>query len=99
LPYKINVRNPSVEEYSEIWKAMCEKLGLTFNKENIDQILTHYKKDKKGLRAVHPRDILNIIRDRKVYLEDTDVSISEEEIKEAYDIYFVSDLTLVETIE
>ncbi|MGM0598638.1 MAG: hypothetical protein ACQETH_02360 [Candidatus Rifleibacteriota bacterium] len=99
LPYKINVRNPTVEEYTEIWQSVCEKLGLTFNQENIDQVLTHYKSDKKGLRAVHPRDILNIIRDRKVYLENPDVTITDEEIKDAYDIYFVSDLTLVETIE
>ncbi len=99
LPYKINVRNPTVEEYSEIWKALCTSLGLTYNEENIKHILTLYKKDKRGLRAVHPRDILNIVRDRKRYLEDTEIDISQEEIQQAYDIYFVSDLTLVETIE
>jgi hypothetical protein len=99
LPYKINVRNPDVAEYTEIWKSLCEKLGLTFDQTNIDQVLALYKRDKRGLRAVHPRDILNIVKDRKRYLEDDSVTISKDEIEEAYGIYFVSDLTLVETIE
>lgn len=99
LPYKINVRNPNVVEYTEIWKSVCEKLGLKYDQANIDHILTFYKRDKKGLRAVHPRDVLNIIRDRKRYLEDGETTISQQEIEEAYGIYFVSQLTLVETIE
>ncbi|MEW6710808.1 MAG: hypothetical protein AB1403_13355 [Candidatus Riflebacteria bacterium] len=99
LPYKINVRNPNVDEYTEIWASTCKKLGLTFNKTNIDQILELYKRDKKGLRAVHPRDVLTIIKDRKRYLENENVDISVDEVKEAYGIYFVSNLTLVETIE
>lgn len=99
LPYKINVRNPTIAEYTEIWQSMAEKLGLTFDQANITQILTLYKRDKKGLRAVHPRDVLNIIRDRKRYLEDANIGITPEEIEEAYAIYFVSQLTLVETIE
>lgn len=99
LPYKINVRNPTVVEYTEIWKSVVEKLGLKYDQGNIDHILSLYKRDKKGLRAVHPRDVLNIIRDRKRYLEDGEVTISREEVDEAYAIYFVSQLTLVETIE
>ncbi|EKD82423.1 MAG: hypothetical protein ACD_39C01305G0001, partial [uncultured bacterium] len=99
LPYKINVRNPTVEEYSEIWKSTIKKLGLQFDQKNIDQVLLLYKRDKRGLRAVHPRDILNIIRDRKKYLEDPNTAITTDEVSEAYGIYFVRDLTLVETIE
>lgn len=98
LPYKINVRNPTIVEYTDIWKSVADKLGLKFNQKNIDDILLHYKRDKKGLRAVHPRDILNIVRDRKKFLENPDTEVSNEEITEAYNIYFVSDLTLVETI-
>lgn len=99
LPYKINVRNPTVEEYTEIWSSLCKSLGLTFDQANIAKALELYKRDKRGLRAVHPRDILNIIRDRKRYLEDDKVDITADEVEEAYGIYFVSDLTLVETIE
>lgn len=99
LPYKINVRNPRIEEYTEIWKAMADKLSLSFDPANIDYIMTLYKEQKRGLRAVHPRDILNIVRDRKKYLENDDLNVTQEEIKEAYDIYFVSDLTLTEVID
>lgn len=99
LPYKINVRNPTVEEYTAIWKSMIDKLGLKFDEQNITDVLALYKADKRGLRAVHPRDILNIIRDRKRYLEDPNTAITHDEVVEAYGIYFVRDLTLVETIE
>ncbi len=99
LPYKINVRNPTVEEYTDIWKSTITKLGLQFNEKNIEDVLAIYKRDKRGLRAVHPRDILNIIRDRKRYLEDPNTAITSDEVAEAYGIYFVRDLTLVETIE
>jgi predicted ATPase with chaperone activity len=99
LPYKINVRNPNVAEYTEIWKSVSEKLGLKFDQANIDQVLDLYKRDKRGLRAVHPRDLLNIIRDRKRYLEDDNLVITTDEVIEGYGIYFVSQLTLVETIE
>lgn len=99
LPYKINVRNPNIQEYTDIWSNACKKLGLTFDPENIKQILEIYKAKKHALRAVHPRDILNIIRDRKRYLEDENVAITAQEIQEAYDIYFVTELTLLDTIE
>ena len=99
LPYKINVRNPQIEEYKEIWKAMAEKLTLNFDPTHIDFVMTLYKKQKRGLRAVHPRDILSLVRDRKKFLENDDLGITEEELQYAYDTYFVSDLTLSETIE
>lgn len=99
LPYKINVRNPNVQEYTDIWHSVCDKLGLKFNPDNINEILKIYKAKKRGLRAVHPRDLLNIIHDRKKYLEDENKEITPQEIQEAYDIYFVTELTLVENIE
>jgi predicted ATPase with chaperone activity len=99
LPYKINVRNPTIEEYTEIWKAVISKLGLVFDPANIQSLMEHYRKDRRGLRAVHPRDVLTIIRDRKRFLEDTNLAITPDEIADAYKIYFVSQLTLVEKIE
>lgn len=99
LPYKINVRNPHVEEYTAIWKAMCEKLGLVFLQSNVDHIVERYKKDRRGLRAVHPRDVLTIIRDQKKFMEIESLNISNEEIDEAYGIYFVTEMTLVESFD
>ncbi|MBF0500811.1 MAG: ATP-binding protein [Candidatus Riflebacteria bacterium] len=98
LPYKINVRNPHADEYKLIWKASATSLGLTYADTIFDYLFDLYKRDKRGLRAVHPRDVLTIIRDRKRFMEVADVAINNQEIQEAYDIYFVSKLTLVETI-
>lgn len=99
LPYKINVRNPTIEEYTEIWKSMCTKLGLTFAPGNIEHLTSLYRKDRRGLRAVHPRDVITIIRDRKRFLEDANLEITNAELEDAYKIYFVSQLTLIEKIE
>jgi len=99
LPYKINVRNPTIEEYTDIWKTFINKLGMKFDPANIEFITTLYKRDKRGLRAVHPRDVLTIIFDRKRFYEDANTAISSKEIEDAYGIYFVSQLTLVETIQ
>lgn len=99
LPYKINVRNPTREEYLEIWKAGATKLGLKYDQAVMDHLFSLYKKDRRGLRAVHPRDLLNIIYDRKRFMEVADTAITQTEIEEAYKIYFVSGLTLVETFE
>ncbi len=98
LPYKINVRNPNLDEYILIWKGYSEKLGLKYDQANIDTLMGLYKRDKRGLRAVHPRDVLNIVFDRKRFLEDANTAITAQELEEAYGIYFVSKLTLVETI-
>jgi len=98
LPYKINVRNPNAIEYKDIWEQCCKGFGLTFNQADIDYLFTLYKKDKRGLRAVHPRDVLSIIRESKRFREDANTVITQPELDEAYRIYFVSSLTLVETI-
>ena len=99
LPYKINVRNPQKDEYLAIWKSVADKLGLSYTAADVDFLFSLYKRGKRGLRAVHPRDLINIIFDQKRYLENPEVSISHKEIEEAYGIYFVSNPELVETIE
>lgn len=98
LPYKINVRNPTRDEYCLIWKGAAAKLGLTYTDANMEFLFGLYKQDKRGLRAVHPRDIVTIIRDKKRFLEDANVAIVDHEIEEAYLLYFVKQLTLVESI-
>lgn len=97
LPYKINVRNPDLEEYTAIWNSMVAKLGLKSSPANIERLVTLYRRDKRGLRAVQPRDLVNIVFDRKRYLEDANIEITEKEIDDAYGIYFVTEMTLVET--
>jgi predicted ATPase with chaperone activity len=99
LPYKINVRNPTREEYTTIWKSVSDKLGLKFDPAGLEHLFGMYRRDKRGLRAVHPRDLLTITFDRKRYLEDPNTDVTIKELEDAYAIYFVSQLTLVETIE
>lgn len=98
VPYKINVRNPTKEEYQQLWKFYADKLGLKYDSEIITNLFELYKKDKRGLRAVHPRDLLSIIYDRKRFLEIESTTISNEELLEAYKLYFVSEINLVDEV-
>jgi len=99
LPYKINVRNPTKVEFCEIWKAGAAKLGMKYEQATLDHLFGLYKNDRRGLRAVHPRDLLNIVFDRKRFMENPDTSIAIQEIEDGYKIYFVSGMTLIETFE
>jgi len=99
LPYKINVRNPTLDEYSAIWKAYADKIGLKNDPANIEFLMTLYKRDKRGLRAVHPRDVLNMVFDKKRFMENADTAITPQELEDAYGLYFVSKMTLVEDIQ
>lgn len=96
LPYKINVRNPRKDEFVKLWQNLCERLELVFAQADVDFLMELYQRDKRGIRAVHPRDLLSIIDAQKRYLEEESRAISQNEIEEAYGIYFVTELKLVE---
>jgi predicted ATPase with chaperone activity len=96
LPYKINVRNPRLDEFSKLWEHQCGTLGLVYSASDVEYLMTLYERDKRGIRAVHPRDLLSIVGAQKKYLEEEDKNITQNEIEDAYGIYFVTELKLVE---
>ncbi|MFC1745379.1 hypothetical protein ACFL35_15400 [Candidatus Riflebacteria bacterium] len=96
LPYKINMRNPNKQEFHDLFKMYADKRGLTFTQENLEFLFGLYRRDKRGLRAVQPRDIVEQVYDYINFSEIEDNAITNDQINMAYETYFVKMLTLVD---
>ena len=63
IPYKIEVINPSEDEFRALFKLMCPKLGFEYEEEAISYLIeTHYKAKNRPFRACQPRDLLTQVR-------------------------------------
>jgi predicted ATPase with chaperone activity len=64
IKYKIQVPDPTENEYKQIFMGVCQKLKLGFVEAVYQHLIqTQYKSKKRELRSVHPRDILNHVVD------------------------------------
>ena len=68
IPYKIEVHDPTEDEYRALMKLMAEKLGFDFNESAVDYLIeTHYKRVHRPLRCCQPRDLLMQIKNYCLY--------------------------------
>jgi hypothetical protein len=59
IPYKIEVTDPSVDEFEHLFKLVAPKMGVEFNTEAFDLLVErHYKEKGRKFRCCHPRDLL-----------------------------------------
>jgi hypothetical protein len=59
IPYKIEVLDPSEEEFRELFKIMAPKLGLKFEQSALDYLVDkHYRSVNRPFRCCQPRDLL-----------------------------------------
>jgi predicted ATPase with chaperone activity len=59
IPYKIEVGDPSVEEFRRLFQAGCESIGCEFAPQAVDYLVqTHYRSQNRPLRRCQPRDLL-----------------------------------------
>jgi predicted ATPase with chaperone activity len=59
IPYKIEVKNPSVAEFSKLFEAACKSYSCRFHPEAVHYLLsTHYTPHQRPLRRCHARDLL-----------------------------------------
>ncbi|MDZ4781923.1 MAG: AAA family ATPase [Planctomycetia bacterium] len=63
IPYKIEVVDPSEDEYRELFKLMASKMQIVYDDKVVDYLLdTHYRTVNRNLRCCHPRDLLLQVR-------------------------------------
>jgi predicted ATPase with chaperone activity len=68
IPYKIEVENPSVQEFCELFKIMCRVMKFEFKAEPLMHLIeNHYKPNNRPFRNCHPRDILLQIKNYSKY--------------------------------
>jgi predicted ATPase with chaperone activity len=89
LRHKIEITDPSFEEYREIFKRVARTKGVTYSDQGLAYLLQEwYVKRARKLRASHPRDLCDQLLDIANFL-GTEPCLSRELIDQAAESYFV----------
>jgi hypothetical protein len=88
IPYKVEMRDPTQEEFLAIWDLMLGILKMKASQAAVAHLLERYVGDKRPFKASQPRDLLRLIRNKFVYFDTMDKEIDPEEVDISYDIYF-----------
>ncbi|MHB8625081.1 MAG: P-loop NTPase family protein [Aggregatilineales bacterium] len=89
IRHKIEVGDPSPEDFQEIFKRACDAKRIPYDERGFAYLIQEwYAKHNRKLRAVHPRDILDQMIDIARYL-NRPPQLSKEMIDRACDSYFV----------
>ena len=89
LRHKIEIGDPSIDEYREIFRRVAQQKGVTYDDQGLAYLLQEYyaKRDRK-LRASHPRDLCDQILDIARYLS-VEPTMSNAMIDRAARAFFV----------
>jgi predicted ATPase with chaperone activity len=89
LRHKIEIIDPTFEEFREIFKRVSQQKGVTYNEQGLAYLLQEwYVKRNRKLRAKDPRDLCDQILDIARYLA-VEPAMSKELIDSAAESYFV----------
>lgn len=89
LRHKIEIGDPSYEEYREIFKRVAQGKGVQYDDQGLGYLLQEwYVKRGRKLRASHPRDICDQIIDIANFMS-LEPSMTSDLIKRAAEAYFV----------
>ena len=88
IPYKIEVVDPSEDEFRELFKIMCPILGFVYNAEAIEYLIEkHYRETGRPFRCCQPRDLLSQVRSHCLY-QKIDLDLTPEFFDYACENYF-----------
>ena len=90
LGYKIYVGALDEASYSEIFKRVCQQMGVPFSKSGLAYVLKRHEREHKPLLACIPRDLVGQVRDHAAYLGQAP-ELEEGLLDWAWNNYFVHD--------
>jgi predicted ATPase with chaperone activity len=68
IPYKIQVPDPTEEQFHKLCEIMAPNLGFQYNREAVEYLIEkHYKPINRPMRACQPRDLLLQVRNYCMY--------------------------------
>jgi SpoVK/Ycf46/Vps4 family AAA+-type ATPase len=89
IRHKIEVPNPSPNEFREIFKRVCKAKHIPYSDDGLRYLIQeHYMKNGRDLRACHPRDLCDQILDEAKYRGIT-AELGQELLDRACEAYFV----------
>ena len=88
IPYKIEVLDPTVDEFVRLFEVLAAKMGFEYSREAVDYLLeVHYRRVGRPLRYCHPRDLLLQVRNYCAY-HDAPRVLTREYFDYACENYF-----------
>ncbi len=89
IRHKIEITDPSYEEFRDIWMRVAKARGLPYDDRMLAYLLQEwYIKRNRPLRSVHPRDLIDQMRDISGYL-GVPFEMSKDLMDRACEAYFV----------
>lgn len=89
IRHKIEVPNPSPNEFREIFRIVCKNKGIPYSDDGLRYLLQeHYIKPHRDMRCCHPRDLCEQILDEAKY-RGIPPQMSHELLDRACAAYFV----------
>jgi SpoVK/Ycf46/Vps4 family AAA+-type ATPase len=89
LRHKIEISDPTYEDYREIFKDVASSKGVTYSDSGLAYLLQEwYIRRSRKLRASHPRDLCDQILDISRYI-NVSPEMTPEMIDRAAGAYFV----------
>lgn len=89
IQIKVLVDGPDEAMFYKIFNIMCDIQGVPFNKNAFLHLLNNwYRGTSRAMQAVHPRDILKIVK-AMCEFEGVDPHLTSERIDAACNVYFV----------
>jgi SpoVK/Ycf46/Vps4 family AAA+-type ATPase len=89
IRHKIEVKDPTFEEFREIFTRVCKAKGVPYDEKGLRYLLQeYYVKPRNPLRACHARDIVDQLIDIASYM-GIEPTMSEELLDRAAQAYFV----------
>jgi hypothetical protein len=63
IPYKLEIIDPTEQEFRDLIKLMCGRLGFKYEEGPVNHLIdTHYKKTGRPFRCCQPRDLLQQVK-------------------------------------
>ncbi len=68
IRYKVEIPNPTREEFAQIFRRACDGAGLPFDRDTLQHLMEKwYIAHGRELRGCHPRDIIEALTDAARY--------------------------------
>jgi len=67
IPYKIHVKDPTEDQFKQIFQKLCQKYGITFDEGAFNYLVQKHYQGKRPFRGCQPRDILEQIMNSASY--------------------------------
>ncbi len=88
VPFKIEIRDPSTEEFTFLFQKACAAIGFPWRPEVVKQLVEgFFKANQRPLRRCYPRDLLNQVRAYCIYRSEP-LDLRIDYLKHACKNYF-----------